>query len=259
MEKPMNNPTLALIHAHASCRIYKPDLLPVDLVERIISASQRTSTSSNMQTYSIVATTDPEIKEKLAQICSNQAHILAAPLFLTWCADLARLQKVCQMQGYVQNTEYLENFLIAAVDAALAAQTAALAAESLGLGICYIGSIRNNSREVIKILNLPALVFPISGMTIGWPGADLKLRPRLPLKTILHWEKYNASHDENALSEYDQIMLQTGIYNNRQVPISDKNPEIQNYGWLEHTARRVSQIIRPNLRKEIEDQGFGLK
>ena len=176
----MINQTLDLIHAHASCRNYKPDPIPVDLVETIISASQHTSTSSNMQTYSVVATTDPEIREKLAQICSNQAHIITAPLFLTWCADLARLQKVCQMQGYVQNTEYLENFLIAAVDAALAAQTAALAAESFGLGICYIGSVRNNSREVIKLLNLPTLVFPISGMTVGWPGMKLKLRPRLP-------------------------------------------------------------------------------
>jgi FMN reductase (NADPH) len=259
MEEPMKNPTLDLIHEHASCRNYKPDPLPSDLVETIISASQCTSTSSNLQTYSVVATADPEIKDKLAQICSNQAHILAAPLFLTWCADLSRLQKVCQMQGHAQNTEYLENFLIAAVDASLAAQTAALAAESLGLGICYIGSIRNNSREVIKLLNLPALVFPIFSMTIGWPGVEVKHRPRLPLKIVLHWEKYDEIHDEIALSEYDQIMLQTGIYKNRQVPVSGKDLEMRNYSWLEHTARRVSQIIRPNLRKEIEDQGFGLK
>jgi FMN reductase (NADPH) len=112
---------------------------------------------------------------------------------------------------------------------------------------------------VIKLLNLPALVFPIFGMTIGWPGVELKHRPRLPLKIVLHWEKYDEIHDEIALSEYDQIMLQTGIYKNRQVPVSGKDLEMRNYSWLEHTARRVSQIIRPNLRKEIEDQGFGLK
>jgi len=255
----MKNATLELIHAHASCRSYKTDPLPVDLVETIVSASQHTSTSSNLQTYSVVATTDPGLREKLSQICSHQAHIRTAPLFLTWCADLARLQKVCQMRGYEQNTNYLENFLISAVDASLAAQSAALAAESLGLGICYIGSIRNSPLEVIKLLDLPKLVFPITGMTIGWPASELKIRPRLPLKTILHLEKYDPNQDENALLEYDQAMLQTGIYNDRQVAIPGKNGEINNYGWLEHTARRVSQIVRPHLREEIVEQGFGLK
>jgi len=250
---------LDLIHAHASCRNYKTDPLSVDLIETIISASQCASTSSNLQTYSVVATTDPDVREKLTQICSNQNHIRIAPLFLTWCADLARLQTVCQMRGYEQNTDYLENFLMAAVDASLAAQTAALAAESIGLGICYIGSLRNNPREVIKLLDLPDLVFPITGMTVGWPAAELKLRPRLPLKTILHYEKYNQSQDETSLIEYDQAMMETGIYRNRQVPIPGSDPVIQNYGWLEHTARRVSQVVRPNLRKEIEEQGFGLK
>ena len=87
-----------------------------------------------------------------------QPIIGEAPVFLAWCADRARLDRVCSLRGYEQNTETLENFLVAAVDAAIAAQNAALAAESLGLGICYIGSIRNNPAEVIKLLDLLAIL-----------------------------------------------------------------------------------------------------
>lgn len=254
----MTNPTLNLIHRHVSVRKYKPDPIPVDLIEIIISAAQRASTSSNLQCYSVVATTDPQKLEKLAVISSNQEHVRTAPLFLTWCADLARLQKACQMRNYEQNTRYLENFLVAAVDTVIAAQNAALAAESLGLGMCYIGGIRNNPREVIELLELPTLVFPITGMTIGWPAVESPIRPRLSLNAMLHWEKYNTNIYEQALLDYDQIMKETGIYNNRQVPAPNRSGKMENYGWLEHTARRISQIIRPDLREEIEKQGFGL-
>ena len=254
----MINPVLELINKHSCMRKFKSEPVSVDLFERIIAAWQRVSTSSNLQSYSVVVTTLPKILEKLSEISSNQEHIRSAPVFLTWCADLARLQKVCQMRNYEQNTGYFENFLIAAVDASIAAQNAALAAESLGLGICYIGGIRNNPREVIRLLELPSLVFPITGMTIGWPLGEKQTHPRLPLQAILHWEKYDTSAYGKALLEYDQVMIQTGIYDNRPVNNPDQNGEMENYGWLEHTARRVSKIIRPGLRKEIEDQGFGL-
>ena len=254
----MTNPTIKLINSHTSVRKFKPIPISEDMINTIVSAAQRASTSSNLQTYSVVVTTKSENLEKLAKISSNQEHVRTAPVFLTWCADLARLEKVCLMRNYEQNSRYLENFLIAAVDAALAAQNAALAAESLGLGICYIGGIRNNPGEVIKLLELPKLVFPITGMTIGWPAAESQTHPRLPLNAILHREKYDSTSFEKALLDYDKAMFNTGIYNNRQVPTPDRDGEMENYGWLEHTARRVSQIIRPDLRKEIQKQGFGL-
>ena len=97
------------------------------------------------------------------------------------------------MRGIDQVTDYVENFLVAAVDVAIAAQNAALAAESLGLGMCYIGSIRNNTARVIELLELPRLVFPVVGMTIGWPAAQPMIRPRLPVSAVLHWEKYDAA------------------------------------------------------------------
>jgi FMN reductase (NADPH) len=254
----MTNPTLDLIHAHASCRRYKPDPVPVPVIETIIAAGQAASTSSNLQAYSVVAVTDEAKRERLSELCGDQAFIREAPVFLAWCADLARLERVCELRSYTQVTGYVENFLVAAVDVSLAAQNAALAAESLGLGICYIGYIRNIPEEIIELLELPQLTFPITGMTVGWPAREPRLRPRLPLEAVLHWEKYNPNQDD-ALHEYDRIIMETGIYIERQVSVPGKEGEIKDYGWLEHTARRVSKAERTNLRQALEKQGFGLK
>ncbi len=255
----MNNPTLDLIYKHTSVRRYKPDPLPASVIETIITAAQCASTSSNLQSYSVVAVTDIGMRVQLSELCGNQAHIREAPAFLVWCADLARLERVCQLRGYTQVTEYVENFLIAAVDVAIAAQNAALAAESLGLGTCYIGTIRNNPAEVIELLGLPRLTFPLIGMTLGWPDKQMNIKPRLPLQSVLHWETYNRTNEDDALYAYDATMIATGIYKGRQVPVPGKRDEVEDYSWMEHSARRVSQVLRIGLRAALEKQGFSLK
>ena len=254
----MTNPTLDLIHAHGSCRRYRPDPLPDSVIETIVQAGQRASTSSNMQAFSVIAITDPLKRAELARLSGEQKHITQAPVFLAWCADLARIERACQLRGITQSSEHVENFLIAALDAAIAAQNATLAAESLGLGICYIGAIRNNPREIIQLLKLPRLVFPVTGMTIGWPEKPAPVRPRLGLEAVLHWERYNPEQDA-ALQAYDREMAATGIYDGRQVEIPGKPGHLEEYGWLEHTARRVINPMRPHLREVLEEQGFLLK
>jgi nitroreductase len=255
----MGNPTIDLIHSHSSVRQYKPDPLPSSMVEMIISAAQCASTSSNLQAYSVVAVTDLSTRTKLSELCGSQGHILEAPVFLSWCADLARLDLVCKMRGYTQVAEYTENFLIAAVDAALAAQNAALAAESLGLGICYIGSIRNNSTEIIELLKLPKHTFPITGMTLGWPEKPQTTKPRLPLRSVLHWESYNLEAQEESLHAYDSTMISTGIYKGRKVAVPGKPEEMEDFGWTEQSAQRVSVAVRTGLRSALEKQGLCIK
>jgi FMN reductase (NADPH) len=253
-----DNPTLSLIHAHGSTRRYKPDPVPVPVIETIVSAGQRVSSSSNLQACSVVAVTAAETRRQLSVLCGDQHHVAEAPVFLAFCADLARLDQVCSQRGYAQIAEYTENFLVAAVDAAIFAQNCALAAESLGLGICYIGSIRNHPQEVIELLGLPRLTFPVTGMTVGWPERPPRLRPRLPLEAVLSWEQYHPA-GADSLQAYDREMAATGIYERRQVPVPGKPGEVEDYGWLEHTARRVSQVVRPELRQVLENQGFLLK
>lgn len=255
----MSNPTLDLIHSHGSVRQYRPDPLPSELVEQIVAAAQRSSTSSNLQMYSVVAVADASVRARLAELCGNQAHVAQAPLFLAWCADLARLDHACELRGYTQVTEYVENFLVAAVDAAIASQTGALFAESVGLGVCYIGSIRNDAQAVIELLGLPRLVFPIAGMTVGWPDCPPGVRPRLATSAVLHWEHYDPVPKDAELHDYDRVMAESGIYGGRQVPVPGRSGEVEEYGWLEHSARRVSQAVRTGLRQVIERQGFALK
>jgi FMN reductase (NADPH) len=255
----MKTPTIEQIYRHASVRAYKPDPVAADLIETVVAAGQRSSTSSNLQTYSVVAVQDAERRARLAELCGNQKWIVQAPVFVAWCADLSRLDRACQLRGYEQMTSYVESFLVAAVDAAITMQTAALAAESLGLGICYIGAIRNQPEQVIELLGLPRLVFPISGMTLGWPAIEPFIRPRLPLRAILHWERYDLSEEAQALEEYDRAMVETGIYRGRQVRTPGREGEIENYGWLEHSARRASTPARTGLRHVLEQRGFGLE
>jgi len=255
----VQTPTIEQIYRHWSVRRYKPDPVPAGMVETIVAAGQRSSTSSNLQTYSVVAVTEAETRMRLAALCGDQKQIAQAPVFLAWCADLSRLDRVCQMRGYEQEAGYVENFLVAAMDAALAMQNAALAAESLGLGMCYIGAIRNHPAEVIELLGLPRLVFPVSGMTLGWPAVEPFLRPRLPLEAVLHWERYDTEGEREALAQYDQAMIETGIYRGRQVAVPGVEDQVEAYGWLEHSARRASQAVRTHLRAVLQAQGFELK
>jgi hypothetical protein len=187
------------------------------------------------------------------------AHVAAAPVVIVWCADLHRLEQVCVMRGYSQVSEYAENFMAAVVDTAIAAQNGALAAESLGLGACYIGAIRNDPQAVIELLAMPHLTFPVVGMTIGWPAAQPETKPRLPVEVVLHWEQYRDAGIAQLLHEYDRTMIASGIYSGRQVPAPGRDGELEDYGWLEHSARRVSQAHRVELGDVLRRQGFTLK
>lgn len=254
----MNTPTIDLLHKHASIRAYKPDPVPRSLVETIVAAGQRASTSSNMQFTTAVAVIDESKRLRLADLCGDQAHIRQAPVFIAWCVDRARLDHACQMRGYEQKTDTVESLLVAAMDVAIFMQNAVVAAESLGLGICYIGAIRNNPRQVMELLGLPRLTFPVSGMTLGWPAGEATIRPRLSLDTVLHWESYGDPDEAAHLRAYDKAMAATGIYDNRQVPVPGQPEQMEAYGWTEHSARRVSQRVRADLREILAEQGFSL-
>jgi len=210
-----------------------------------------------MQMYSVIAITDGVKRNRLMELCGGQKHIGQAPVFLAWCADLSRLARACDMQGYRSEAGYMENFLLAVVDVSIMMQNAALAAESLGLGMCYIGAIRNNPQDVIDLFELPKLVFPVSGMTLGWPVDAPRIRPRLPVDAVLHWETYN-SDDETYFRSYDQEMIATGIYRGRQISGDDDRSESA-YGWTEHSARRASKVLRPHLREVLLEAGFTMK
>lgn len=249
------NDSLTTLLSHRSIRAYLSDPLPPRTLEILVAAAQSAATSSNLQTWSVVAVQDVERKENLSQLAGNQAHIRQCPLFLVWLADLARLTYVAESQGLPhEGLDYLEMFVMATIDAALAAQNAAVAAESLGLGTVYIGALRNRPEEVAEVLNLPPHVFAVFGMCVGYPDLDkaAAIKPRLPQQAVLHREIYQLASQEEAIASYNEVMK--AFYTEQKMNVPGD--------WSEHSSKRVatreSLSGRDRLREALNNLGFPL-
>ncbi|MGE5702382.1 MAG: oxygen-insensitive NADPH nitroreductase [Clostridia bacterium] len=239
------NQVIDTIRSHRSIRKFKETPLTDTQINTIISCAQSAATSSNVQAYSVVGVTDAALKQQLAVLTGNQAYVEQCPLFLVWCADLHRSQKACELRD--STTAYIptmENFIVSTVDVALAAQNAALAAESMGLGIVYIGGIRNNPREVVNLLHLPELVYPVFGMCVGVPDQEPSIRPRLDSTAVFHHNVYDAAHVSDGIEHYDEVMHE--YYHKRQKDTT----------WSKEMADKFSKHSRAHMHSFLEEQGF---
>ncbi|KAF1044799.1 NADPH-dependent oxidoreductase [Xylophilus sp.] len=204
------NPVLDNLLGHRSVRAFLPDALPAHALETLVAAAQSAPSSSNLQTWSVVAVESPEARARLVELTGNQKHIAQAPLFLAWLADLSRIQRIAERAGReVAGTAYLEAFLLGAIDAALAAQNVVAAAPSLGLGTVFAGALRNRPEEVIELLGTPRGAFPVFGLVVGVPDparpADVK--PRLPQSAVLHRERYRVpATNAEEVGDYDAVL-----------------------------------------------------
>jgi len=192
------NHTLKTLLTHRTIRSYKPQAIDDAVLEQILLAAVRGSTTGNMQPYSIIVTKDEAMKAKIALLHFNQKPVLEAPVILTFCADFNRFNKWCQYRD-TQTDCYnnMQSFMWGAIDAVIATQNACVAAESFGLGICYIGTVTYNAKELGEIYNLPKGVVPIACITIGYPAENPQLTDRLPLEAVIHKEIYNDYSSEN--------------------------------------------------------------
>ena len=198
----------------------------------------------------------PNRKDAAAKLSGDQDFIRQAPLYLVFCADLSRLTAVSareQMPGAA--LDYTEMFVTAAIDASLAGQNAAVAAEGLGLGICYVGGARNHPQELAELLHLPPRVVALFGLAVGWPtdGDRTEIKPRLPQSGVVFHETYDAGEREATITEYNRIMRDFYARQKMDVPGD----------WSEHSARRVAgpEALsgRDLLRQVLEARGFGMR
>jgi len=155
-----------------------------------------------MQAYSIIVTSDPELKAKLHRPHFEQSMVLDAPVLLTFCADFRRMRRWLALREAPDNFDNFMSFMIAAIDAVLASQNAALAAEAEGLGLCYMGTTLASCLEIAEILQCPPGVVPIVGFSLGHPAEDPAPRDRLPLELLVHREHYQDPSDEFLLKGY---------------------------------------------------------
>jgi len=184
------------IFNHRSIRQYKSTPIEQALLDKILEAGTRASTTGNMQLYSVVVTRDEKAKESLAPFHFNQPMVKQAPVLLTICADLNRFNSWCEFRNADAGYDNFLWILNSVVDASLFAQNICLAAESEGLGICYLGTALYNAPEISNALNLPKGVIPVTAITVGYPDQNPPLTDRLPLTAVVHDEKYVANSKE---------------------------------------------------------------
>lgn len=253
LEGVAEDPALALLLSHRSVRAYTPQAVPEQALDMMIAAAQSASTSSNLQTWSVVAVKDQGTKDRLSLIAGDQRHIRECPLYLVWLADLARLEAVGERRNRPRDgLDYLELLLVGAMDAALASQNAAVAAEAQGLGVVYIGGMRNKPEEVSAELGLPPRTFAVFGMCVGYPDAarPATIKPRLPIEAVLHRERYDTAAQVAPVDRYVETMAD--FYAAQQMKT--------NGDWAEHSLNRVRgpQALagRDRLAEALKGLGF---
>lgn len=181
---------LDILKQRRTIRKYSEQDIDKNLLDTLFEAAAQASNTGNMQTYSVVATRNADIKKQLAPAHFNQAMVEQAPVVLTFCADFRRFSLWCQQRNANPGYANFESFISAAIDAVIFAQTFAVAAEAAGLGLCYLGTTTYNAQEIIAALQLPQLVMPVTTITLGYPAHEPPLTDRLPLGAIVHNETY---------------------------------------------------------------------
>jgi len=249
------NDHLALLLSHRSVRGYRSDPLPPGTLTTLMAAAQSAATSSNLQSWSLIAVTDPKKKAAFAEIASQQKHIEQCPLFLVWLADLSRHQRLAEQEAVsLEVLPLTESFLVAAIDAGLAAQNATVAAESLGLSTVYIGALRNDPEKVAELLDLPAGCMAVFGLCVGYATAEAagEVKPRLPQEAVLFHETYRIDEEEKLRHAYDKRMA-----------TFSKRHEMQVDSWTERVVRRLRSVERikhrANLASILKKLGFPMK
>lgn len=250
-----DTPVLRTALAHRSVRHYEEGGLPEGALEAGIAAASSAPTSSNLQTWSVVAVEDPQTREALAALAGNQPYVAQAPLFLAWIVDLSRLERMAAREGHgAEALDHEEAFLMATLDTGIAAQNAALAFESMGLGTVFIGGLRNEPEKVADLLGLPPRAVAVVGMCVGVPSPEAagSVKPRLGQEVVLHRERYGTESEEALIAAYDAR--------------ADAYQQEQGLGaraWSRTAAGRIARAAelggRHVMRDILERLGFPLK
>ena len=194
-----------LLNRHRSIRQYKADLIPTTLLEQVLGdAVAGSSSSGNLNSYSMVLTRDPERKRRLYTLHFEQDMVLEAPLLITFCADWYRTREWLRRRGARDNFGNLIGWHVAAFDAMILSQSVCLGFEAHGLGICYMGTTLHSMSEIADFLHLPDTCLPVTTIVVGYPAEDPPKRDRLPLRAFLHEEIYRNPSEAELESIFEQ-------------------------------------------------------
>jgi len=247
------NETIKRQLSHRSIREFSDQAVPEDTLNTLLTVANRTATSNGMQQFSIIRVTDAEVKRRISLVC-GQDYVNRLPEFFIFIADCYRNARIAREQSFDGNgVRDTDRFFQAFTDACLAAQNVTTAIESLGMGAVYFGSILNDPEELISILALPELTFPVLGVGFGYPAQEPQLKPRMDVALKVFENQYK-------------------VFDNYLENIADYDKEMQTYYDLREKGRRSDsfreQILkraravrekRSLLLSVARKQGFDLK
>jgi nitroreductase len=244
---------MELINKHVSVRKFKSRKIIPEILNSIISSGTRASTTGNMQLYSIVLSEIEEDRKELIPLHFNQAVAKSAPVLLTVIADFNRFSKWCNLNSAIPGYNNFLSFFTAAIDALIFAQNLCIAAENYGLGICYLGTTTYNAKEIIKILNLPQLTFPVTTIALGYPDESPGCVDRIPIEGILHKGKYNDYSDKmiNELYSFKES-LHSSI---KFVQENNKETLAQVFTDIRYT-KSDNEFFSGKMIEVLKEQGF---
>lgn len=252
-----------LLNSHRSIRKYKPDPINPALVDRVLhEAVAGTSSSGNLNSISMVLTTDPERKRRLYELHLEQEMVLQAPLVITFCADWFRTRDWLRRREAADNFDNLVGYHVAAFDAILVSQSACLGFEAAGLGICYMGTTLYTMGEIADFLELPDTCLPVTTIVVGYPDENPTKRDRLPSPALIHHERYQIPTGE----DIDAIFAEREVKGwERYMSMPEVREEIEAAGitslaqFYTSEAKYDPEYFREaseTLRKTLEDKHF---
>jgi len=241
------------INNHRSIRKYRSEPVPDDMLRQILEAGISASNTGNMQVYSMIVTKDDDLRKQLWEVHFRQNMVLQAPVHITFCADVNRFSKWCRARQAEPAYENLLWFCNAVIDATLASQNVVLAAESFGLGVCYLGTVTYNAGRIIDILKLPKGVIPVTALVMGYPDEQPPLTGRLPLEAVVHNETYREVTNE----EIDQLYagLEATEQTRQLLEINQKETLAQVFTYNRYT-QKDNEAASASYLEAMKRQGF---
>lgn len=242
--------------ARGSARAFTDEPVDPAMIETLAALALCSPTKSDLQQRDIIIIRDPNQRAAIHACLGDQTWVSQAPELLVFCGNNRRQRRVHELRGRPFANDHLDAFFNPAVDAGIALSAFVLAAEAAGLGCCPVSAIRNEAAEVSRILTLPAHVFPVAGLAVGWPVKPAEISLRLPLSQTVHIDRFSDDSFDEALADYDARREASQPYAKQR--FSSEYGKDDSYPWSEDKARQYSKPERAGFGAFIRAIGFKL-
>lgn len=246
------NTTIEIQLNHRSIRKFRDQAISPEVIKTVLKVANQTASSTAAQSFSMIHITCPKKKEAIAEIC-KQPYVATMPELFIFIVDVYRNARIAMEQGYdLPAKKDMDRFFQGFTDGCIAAQNMVTALESMNFGTVYLGSILNNAEEMIKLLDLPELTFPIVGLGFGYPAEKPALKPRMDLKLKVFENSYQCQENYlEAIKGYDAVM-------NTYYDLRNESKALPAFSQQIVQRLQNANPLRAALLQAIQKQGFDL-